>query len=496
MELKFYSGFKKRVNSTKQPSTATTTLTGELKESCSIESPVISIESSTNPSAYVYAYIPEFGRYYFVSDWVFNLGLWECHLSEDYLASFKTEIGNTTAYIERCAGTYNGDIVDTKYITKTNFQNNRVFLTSDLYQPSNAHGAYVIGVVNGDSALISQLGGSVTYYVLEDYQCRALMAYLLSTNFLSDAGFPSVQSIAQQLSQDTAKAFINPFNFIVSCVWYPFPVSTLASGNDVQIRVGYWAVQTSIATGKYLTALAPEFSVSGNLSAHPQAETRGNYLNFAPYSRVSLTIPPFGTFPLDLSYRTNGNHINGKIHLDTITGKAQLMIYLNDGGQIVPSDDTPVYEATAVIGVPIQLSQISVDYISALPHIGEAAASAVSGAISGFVTGGGVVGAVTGAIGAALPSVANAISCLSPQMTSKGVDGSIMYIFIPARINQQFALLVDEDNEEMGRPLMEKKKINTLSGYIKCFEASIDYACFDTEKTEIFNYLMSGFFYE
>lgn len=496
MTIKLYTGFRKRVNSTKQPGNAATTLTGNLKEQCSIESPVIAFElPNESPHAYNYAFIQEFGRYYFIDDWTWNAGLWEATLREDYLATWKTHIGNTEAYINRCAAAYDGDIVDTEYITKTNFDNRRSFLTSPLYQPANTSGCYIVGIVNGNSALVSQLGGSVTYYVLEDYQMRALMAYLLSTNFLTDAGFPSVQSITQQLSQDTAKAFINPFQYIISCVWYPFPVSTFATGNNVAIQVGYWAVQQSIATGKLLTALAPEFSITGQLTQHPQASTRGNYLNFSPFTQVSLTIPPFGTFPLDLTYRTKGDYILCKVHLDSITGKAQLFAYLNDGGQIIPSDDNPVYEATALLGVPIQLAQVNVDYISALPHIGEAIGAAAGGAVQGFITGG-FSGAAMGAIGSALPSIASAITCLSPQVTTKGVDGSIIYIYLQPRINTTFSLLVDEDNEELGRPLRAKRVINTLSGYIQCFEVTVDYPCFATEKESIFNFLMSGFFYE
>ena len=48
----------------------------------------------------------------------------------------------------------------------------------------------------------------------------------------------------------------------------------------------------------------------------------------------------------------------------------------------------------------------------------------------------------------------------------------------------------------MGRPLRKIRTIKNLAGFIKCFEVIIDYACFDTEKQEILNHLLSGFFYE
>ena len=116
MEIQFFSNFSKRINSTKQPTTATATLTGKLKESCSIENPVFQIKplSPDTLPGYTYAYIPAFHRYYFVSDWVFNVPLWECTLQEDYLASWKTNIGNTSAYIDRSASESDGTILDTQ----------------------------------------------------------------------------------------------------------------------------------------------------------------------------------------------------------------------------------------------------------------------------------------------------------------------------------------------------------------------------------------------
>lgn len=499
MQLKLYSGFSKRINSTKRPGDATITLDGNLREPCSIENPVIQIVPMslvTAPAAYSYAYIPDFSRYYFVSDWSYNNGLWECSLTEDYLATWKTNIGNTNAYIDRCASEYDGNIIDTQYITTDAFINNRSLLTSDLYFPTINSGCYVVGIINGESAYQSQLGGSVTYYVMEDYELRSLIAYLLSTQFLNDSGFPASQSITQQLSQETAKAFVKPFDFIVSCVWYPFPASSLAVGSSQSIRVGYWIIAQTVATGKLLSSVTVPFHVTGTLPQHPESASRGAYLNFAPYTRVSLTIPPFGTFPLDLSYRTEDkNNIFADVHLDPITGKAQLYVYLRDSGAVQVPNGVIVAEASAELGVPIQLSQISADYIGAIQNIGAAAGSAISGGIGGFLTGG-VVGAAVGAIKNALPSVANAISCMSPQVTTKGVDGSTLYTAIEPRVNYQFLTLVDEDNSEMGRPLRKIRKINTLSGFIKCYEVTVDYPCFDSEKASIHDYLLNGFFWE
>ena len=66
MNVIFYSHLK-RSNSTKLPSGGTE-IACVLKDDCSVISPVLEIKTATLPD-YNYAYIPDFGRYYYVNDW-------------------------------------------------------------------------------------------------------------------------------------------------------------------------------------------------------------------------------------------------------------------------------------------------------------------------------------------------------------------------------------------------------------------------------------------
>lgn len=65
---------------------------GKLREETSVTSPVVLMELE-NPSGYNYAYIPEFMRYYFISDMVsVRNGLWRISMQVDVLESFKNYI--------------------------------------------------------------------------------------------------------------------------------------------------------------------------------------------------------------------------------------------------------------------------------------------------------------------------------------------------------------------------------------------------------------------
>lgn len=78
-------------------------LGGAIKKSTSITNIVIEIEK-TNPVQYEYnyMYIPEFGRYYFIDDFVNKSEkIWEIHASVDVLFSFKNDILNTSAIIDK-----------------------------------------------------------------------------------------------------------------------------------------------------------------------------------------------------------------------------------------------------------------------------------------------------------------------------------------------------------------------------------------------------------
>ena len=65
---------------------------GSLKEVTSAINPIVIMELE-NPTGYNYAYIPEFGRYYFIDDIVsIRTGLWRISMKVDVLESFKNEI--------------------------------------------------------------------------------------------------------------------------------------------------------------------------------------------------------------------------------------------------------------------------------------------------------------------------------------------------------------------------------------------------------------------
>lgn len=506
MQIKFYTSFQKRVNSTKRPDDSVNTpvvITGHIKQPCDVVKPVIefqSISEQQTPSVYIYAHIPIFGKYYFVSRWAFEAGLWVVYLNEDVLATYRTNIGNTSAYIERASASANGDqsfydpnVIDREYPTKTSYDMRTLFIQTPWTISDIDDGTYVLGVIT--RIVTGSVGGGVQYYALTYDQIKALCNYLMNNQFFSDAGFNGTFVADQQITQDVAKCLLNPFQYIVSCMWFPFDVTDIIAGTPQldSITVGPW---TTIGYGY------PMFDNVGfrerfnfELPVHPQADSRGFYLNYSPYSEFMCYLSPFGSFPIDpvwadnLSTRT----ISGEMTVDCVTGQATLQLFHHQSG----SDRNVFFTTSTQIGVPIQLAQVDRDYIKTATSLVQAGAGVMNSMISGFA--GNATGAIYGGV-MAVNSVGDAVKSAMPQAITSGSNGSFLGLISHCTplhcIISKFTLLVDEDLTEVGRPLCKVRTINTLSGFIKCAEVTIDYPAYDIEKEQIHSQLLKGFFWE
>lgn len=70
-----------------------TTVSGALRDECSIVNPIIEIEMASVPTSVNYMYIQQFGRYYYVRECIsVRNGLWRFICEVDPLMSFKSQL--------------------------------------------------------------------------------------------------------------------------------------------------------------------------------------------------------------------------------------------------------------------------------------------------------------------------------------------------------------------------------------------------------------------
>ena len=492
MVIQFFSGFAKKENSTARPSgTVDMSLQGILKEPCSVMTPVIKIERleyDANPCVYTYAIIPNFRRFYFVEDWVWVNGLWEVHMKEDVLATWKDVIGAQTEYILRTDSSNNplnfdGAITDGMYPATTNFSIDRVGFRTPFINDI-ADGTYVLGIISNES---NNPVGAISYYAMTPAQFGTFKNFLLSPACFESMGLIDLithQWNMSDMSEQIFKTMYNPYQYIASCIWFPVEPSAIAGQSVTTIPVGWWNFNIS---GKRMSSFVGFFNDGvEQIPAHPLAPTRGKYLNYAPYTRLALH-GKFGTMPLDPSCFEVGDYIVNTYTVDYITGQCLFEVFSSDNP--AGTGRKRITKTEFLIGVPIQLAQIGRDYF------GLSTSAFDIGIAGGSLAIGGPLGAI-GAITKGDSAIKNAIDSLMPQLQTSGVNGSFISNNVSTQLMVYHYVIVDEDITHRGRPLCQLRRLDTLSGYILCAEGDIDINCFDNERDAIKKYMTTGFFWE
>ena len=124
-------------------------LSGELRNQTSVLNPNIRIESADNISTYNYAYISEFGRYYYITDIVsVRTNCWVVSLRCDVLMSYKDEIQSMNAILNNTQETGLSN-----YLASPNWVNLVKTKTDIKVFPSglSEQGEFILITAGGDS---------------------------------------------------------------------------------------------------------------------------------------------------------------------------------------------------------------------------------------------------------------------------------------------------------------------------------------------------------
>lgn len=457
--------FSKKTNSTARPTATPTTHACVLKEDSSIASPVLLLNLGlSNAPAWNYCYIAAYGRYYFINNWIWtNDRLWQANLVTDLLATFKTQIGAANLYVLRSASDYDGTIVDNYYPVKAVATRQYVYAAYQ-WPLQISGGCIIVGVVSKAATI-----GSVCYYALTLGNFAAFIQAMLDDTILTNFD-PDDASLALQ------KALVDPLQYVKSAVYLPIPISDIA-GSSAQVSVWDW--DTGVNAKKVdMSVPWSEFSFTLTVPAHPLAATRGAYLNTSPYTRATFEFIPFGSFDIDTTLTAGNSTITVTYLIDWINGTGTLQ---------ASCGNTTLGTLSAQIGVPVQISQVTKDYLGAAVGAVSTIGSVVDGILSGN-WGGAITGAASG--------IGNGIQSIVPRSSHVSSNGSYShYHWFPA-LYVEFYTPVDEDLAHAGRPLCQNRTIGNLSGFIMVKDGELDLPALAGEEEEIRAYLEGGFFYD
>ena len=459
--------YSKKDNSTAHPATDTgSRFRCAVKTGSSIISPVVELSTEELPN-YNYAYIPNFKRWYFVTNTTFERGLWVLSLACDVLASYKKEIGATTMYIERASAGQNVRLKDGLFpVTGTSTVNRNIFEYGNLM--SFGSGNIAITVLSQASA-----AGLSTYVFTSATQfynfCDSLMA----------TGTDSSESVWDSVTESIKITTYDPIRYIGAVYWFPHEIRH-SNTAITSLKLGNFTAAGFTCYRLYTAASPQHITYTVTIPKHPQTSSRGRWVNLAPCTEYVLQLPPFGSINLDTTALMDASSIKINILPDALTG----------AGRCIVTTDTNVSLAdlSGRWGVPIQItSMVNMNY-------GAAITSAIS---AGMGTAAAITGDIPGAISGAVSTVKGIGDMLKGTVSTSGSTGSIIDHQTDKVLYSRFFTVADDDNANMGRPYCAKTTPATLTGYMVAQKGLVSSTAATRPELDAVNaYMEGGFYYE
>lgn len=439
--------FSKRKNSTKRPIGQGTSVPCLLKSNTTFQNPVFKLKLSLD-SALQYNYLQWADHYYFIGSTVsLNNDMVEISASEDLLATYRTEIGNYTCFIERSA-------------KQTTLANDSMYIpTNDWVSQSTIVGQPINTFVNGYARnyllRTISLEGISTYYVTGS-QLDDLMQFMYTYGSIPDV-----------IDSALTRLLFNPFQYIVDLKWLPFRLSSFLNIADT-IKLGYW---DSSVTGALINDATCTFSYDLSLGNPLYADTDFRYYN-ASFSKYTVKLPFLGVIPINPT-KTHKGQLKATYNFDAVSGMAD--VWLTSG-----SDEYAHFQCQ--LAVPVQIGY-------ATTNIGQLTTSLIDTATS----------AVTMNPIKATTSIVDAFqSVTAPEPNMLGTVGNISSILNNMDANSicYACTSIVPDGTSEGYIDGTVRSISALSGFVKCRNASIQIAGFEGDQEQVNSYLNNGFYFE
>ena len=476
-----YAGkISKRKNSTLQP-TLSTSFDVLLKSPTSLHAPTFTISAGS----FDYNYLKWGDRYYFVTDVTsVRTGLWEVSAIIDVLATFKSDILATTAYV-LYDSVANTELPDNRLPMKTS-KTVQVESVSCPFVPDG--GCYILSLTGAN--------GTTGVYKVDELELAALIddVSVIENNLFNPPLAPTpptpptsgtvadeVQFVGDMLFYfaDCVKWILDVVSYPISqffgsgnipenireCRFIPFNVGVTGTPNTIYL--GTW--QSNQTLGKLQTE-----TIHRTTTVNIPWQT-SDYRRRSPFTEIYIYLPYIGMIKLSSENLTGQSSITVEYTLAMRDGS--LICTLSSGGEILGQ-----YSGNVGASVPIGISNIN------LPRAGQAIVAGMASVATDNIVGVGM-----GAL--------NFINALTPNYTSVGgLDG-----IAATAANQNIICYTtfhdtiappNQNLQTIGAPTMCSKSLANLTGFCQCLGAHVSAAGEAEELEELDAYLNSGFYIE
>lgn len=437
MNILTFRNFSKRSNSTKIPSDADgVSKSVVLKDGTSKYNPVFTLNSNDDSITYVKA----FGLYYFVNDIVHvRQNVLEVHCSIDVMASYRSQILNSTAYVIFSSSNYNSNIIDTRLSSNKNSIVN--YSTLSLFTVATN---YIVNYVSSN-------GSSIVFSSKEQFE--KLITAINNTDFLDS------------ILANPTDYFSKLYNSVTDCIKSVF---------SVPISIEKGAVKEPVLGRDYIVnatgnAVPDLTSWSGSITIPWNFR---DFRNRSQFTSLILYLPGYGMIEL------NADDYNGKTSISISASLSNL-----SGDLIYFVGNTSVCKCN--IATPIQIGNISSNGVSAISSAVASGLNYASGNEFGAIMSG--FNAVT--------------SLMSRSVGSVGINGGFSSFAIEPKI-VLYAIShdtnVEPDNLGLtaGRPLNEQVSLSSLYGYCQTVNANVSAPTSEENINRINSNMNGGFFIE
>lgn len=478
-----------------------------LKERTSIIEPILLLSNigtdGNRAIDYNYVYIPDFERYYFIRDYIFEANqLVSLICEEDELFTYRTQLLLLTGLVTRNEYNYN------------------VYASDDVMQYELDEGVEV-------TKLILQTG-RLSFNVQPTASTYNIVLTCLNNQYQSvTSGYPSAYPFSTLLPSPTTYAGnkdlftfkyimnytqadlfernivgLTEASFIKSFVIFPFEIDRAWYYNEEQVKTYYedeihlGDSYVSVATGQY-----PQYSnyAYQHIGYFNYAFSTPDYTQYEPYSRYEIYLPFVGWRDIASADLMNRDiYVYYNINLED--GSAVCQLISNNASATTNQYIIASYDCK--LGVKVGVSQTNQEEIDnqTASNLLTSAVGVLTGALLITASGGSGIGAVGGALsmmGSVTGGIAKQLNLYSRGNVSisSGYQGILNPLDV--YIKRTYKKPVNNLNayaSVKGRPCGKMLQLNTITGYTEISDIHLsNIKATDQEKERLLEILKNGF---
>lgn len=448
INVKFFN-FSKKSNSTARP-TSGTDVSVDLKKGTTFQSPTFVLHYDLNDFL-TFNYAKWNDHYYFINSVTsINASQIEVSCTEDVLATYKEDIGNYTCVIERSS---HQSLLypDALYLSDDNWKKDATIIADPVgLFPNGYSGNFIVRTTSSEG---------ITLYYMTQEEIDDLLSFMWSDGSWGDA-----------LNDAFTKLFFDPFKYILSVDWCPIRIDNFIHLTST-VKLGFWDSKVSGAIIGGVNAPSVNFSYDIGITNSRYNKYQFQYWN-SNFSRYFVKLPFVGVIQIDIT-KTANDQLTADYYYDAVTGLCD--VWLRSG-----QNDLAHFQTR--LSIPIQIGFATNNPSNILNGAANTGIQLVSGNAMSTISSG-------------LESIKGVFSPDSSVIGSNGSINGILNNKSAAQYTYTCSSIVPYPNTE-GYADGNRRKINSLSGYVKCRNASVSINGYSGDQDAVNNFLNNGFYYE